>query len=56
MIDRYSTKDMTNIWSDHNRFKTWLKVELAVTEAMVEKNIVPRESYDIIKKKANCLK
>jgi len=52
MIDRYSTKDMTNIWSDHNRFKTWLKVELAVTEAMVEKNIVPRESYDIIKKKA----
>ena len=52
MIDRYSTEDMKNIWSDHNRFKTWLKVELAVAEAMVEKNIVPKESYDIIKAKA----
>ena len=52
MIDRYSTEDMKNIWSDYNRFKTWLKVELAVAEAMVEKNIVPKESYDIIKAKA----
>ena len=53
MIDRYSTKDMSSIWSDHNRFKTWLKVELAVAESMVEKGIVPKDDYDIIVKKAD---
>ena len=32
MIDRYFTKDMKRIWSDHNRFKTWEKVEIAVAK------------------------
>ena len=52
MIDRYSTKDMNDIWSDFNRFKTWEKVELAVVEVMVEKGIVPSKSFEIIKKKS----
>ena len=29
MIDRYLTPDMQRIWSDVNKFKTWLKVEIA---------------------------
>ena len=48
MIDRYSTKEMNNIWSDFNRFKTWEKVELAVVEVMVEKGIVPEKSFKVI--------
>ncbi len=52
MIDRYSTEDMNNIWSDFNRFKTWEKVELAVVEVMVDKGIVPLKSFEIIKKKS----
>ena len=30
MIKRYSTEDMTRIWSDQNKFNTWKIVELAV--------------------------
>ena len=52
MIDRYSTKDMKRIWSDHNKFKTWEKVEIAVAEIMKDKGIVPEESYNIIKEKS----
>ena len=47
MIDRYSTKDMKRIWSDHNKFKTWEKVEIAVAEIMKDKGIVPElEAFD----------
>ena len=53
MIERYQTPDMQRIWSDQNRYETWLKVELAVTEVLVEDGIVPRESFEIIKSKAD---
>ena len=33
MIDRYSTKEMQNLWSDDNKYQKWLDVELAVCEA-----------------------
>ena len=33
MIDRYSTPEMTALWSEANRYRTWLEVELAATEA-----------------------
>ncbi len=33
MIERYSTPEMTELWSEANRYKSWLKVELAATEA-----------------------
>ena len=52
MIERYQTKDMKLIWSDQHKYETWLKVELAVVEILSEEGIVPRASYDIIKKKA----
>ena len=52
MIDRYFTKDMKRIWSDENRFKTWEKVEIAVAEVMMEMGIVPKKSFQTIKKKS----
>ena len=52
MIERYQTKDMKRIWSDQNKYDTWMKVELAVVEALMEEGIVPESSYKIIKKKA----
>ena len=52
MIDRYSTKDMKRIWSDHNKFKTWEKVEIAVAEIMKDKGIVPEKSFNTIKEKS----
>ena len=53
MIERYQTPDMKKIWSDQNKYETWLKVELAVVEVLVEDGIVPKESFEIIKSKAN---
>jgi len=53
MIERYQTPDMKRIWSDQNKYETWLKVELAVTEILVEDGIVPRDSYEVIKSKAD---
>ena len=52
MIERYQTKDMKLIWSDQHKYETWLKVELAVVEVLSEEGIVPKSSYNIIKKKA----
>ena len=53
MIERYQTPDMKRIWSDQNKYETWLKVELAVTEVLVEDGIVPQDSFEVIKSKAD---
>ena len=29
MINRYSRKEVTNIWSEQNKYKIWLDIELA---------------------------
>ncbi|HEY8395829.1 MAG TPA: adenylosuccinate lyase [Bacilli bacterium] len=52
MIERYTTKEMKAIWSDENKFQTWLKVELAVLKAYADNGLLPSEDYDAIKKKA----
>ena len=52
MIERYQTSDMQAIWSDQNKYDTWLDVELAVVEVLVEDGVVPSESYQVIKEKA----
>ncbi|MCX5893375.1 MAG: adenylosuccinate lyase [Deltaproteobacteria bacterium] len=44
MIPRYSRKEMARIWTEENKFNSWLKVELAAMEAMAECGIIPREA------------
>ena len=34
MIKRYSRKELTDIWSEENKYKIWLNVEVAAAEAM----------------------
>jgi len=53
MIKRYSTEEMSRIWSDQNKFDTWKKVELAVVQIMADKGIVPEESCKVIHQKAD---
>ena len=53
MIERYNTPEMVKIWSDQNKYETWKKVELAVTEILVNEGKVPKEAFDIIKQKAD---
>jgi adenylosuccinate lyase len=44
---------MGRIWSDENRFRMWLKVELAATQTLAEAGLVPREAAKVICKKAD---
>ena len=52
MIDRYTTPEMARIWSDHNKYLTWLRVEITVSEILSEMDIVPKSSLKTIKQKA----
>ena len=49
MIPRYSRPEMARLWSDENRFATWLEVEIAASEVLVERGVVPREALAAIK-------
>ncbi|MGB7553991.1 MAG: adenylosuccinate lyase, partial [Candidatus Korobacteraceae bacterium] len=42
MIARYTRSEMGRIWSDENKFRTWLEVEVAATETLAEAGIVPQ--------------
>ncbi len=52
MIDRYSRPELKQIWSEENKYKVWLNVEIAATEALSELGQVPKEAIKIIKEKA----
>ena len=42
MIDRYTRKEIKNIWEDYNRYSIWLDIELAAAEAMEKLKIIPK--------------
>jgi len=52
MISRYSRKELVNIWSEENKYKIWLDVEIAAAQAMEKYKIIPRGVSSIIKKKS----
>lgn len=52
MIKRYSREKMAGIWSQENKFKKWLDVEIAACEAMALLGKIPKKSLKNIKEKA----
>src|SRR5229473_383499 len=44
---------MGRIWSDENRFRTWLAVEVAATETLAAAGIVPKEAAKAIHARAD---
>ena len=52
MIDRYSRKELRNIWADENKYKIWLDIELASAEAMEKLKIIPKGVVKKVKSKA----
>jgi adenylosuccinate lyase len=52
MIPRYSRPEMARLWSDESRFGKWLEVELAATEVLSERGIVPPEALVAIRERA----
>ena len=53
MIDRYSLPEMRSIWSDENRYRKWLDVEVAACEAMAELGNIPFEALQEIRERAD---
>src|SRR2546421_717795 len=44
---------MGRIWSDENRFRTWLAVEVATTETLAEAGLVPKDAARAIRERAD---
>jgi len=53
VIPRYTRPEMARIWSEENRFRTWLAVEVAATETLAEAGLVPKESARAIRERAD---
>ncbi|MDW7998243.1 MAG: lyase family protein, partial [Thermodesulfovibrio sp.] len=51
MIARYTRKEMGQIWTDENKFRKWLLVEIAVCEAWAELGKIPSDALQEIKAK-----
>ena len=49
MIARYTRPEMGRIWSDDNKFRMWLKVEIAATETLSEAGMVPATAAKAIR-------
>lgn len=51
MILRYSTEEMTSLWSDEEKYKIWLEVETLALEAMAKEGTVPAEAVQALREK-----
>lgn len=52
MIPRYSRKELSKIWSDENKFKIWLDIEILACEAHCKLGNIPEKALRNIKRKA----
>ena len=52
MIERYTRKEIKNIWEDYNRYSIWLDIELAAAEAMEKYKIIPKGVAKKVRSKA----
>lgn len=53
MIERYTLKRMASVWTEENKFKKWLEIEILICEAYADLGIIPEEDLQNIKEKAN---
>ncbi len=52
MIKRYSREQMQKIWTDENKFKAYLEVEICAAEAFCLLGVIPKEDVEKIRKNA----
>lgn len=51
MIPRYSRLEMSAVWSDENKFKTWFEIEACACEALAKLGKIPQSAVDDIRTK-----
>ena len=53
MIARYTRPAMGRIWSDENKYRCWLRVEVAASQALAAAGMVPQAAADTIAAKGD---
>ncbi len=53
MIARYTRPAMGRIWSDENKYRCWLTVETAASQALARFGLVPQSAADAIRDRGN---
>jgi adenylosuccinate lyase len=53
VIERYTRPEMGAVWSERRKLDTWLRVELAVVDALAEQGVVPEEDAAAIRDRAS---
>ncbi len=53
MIQRYTRPEMGGIWTLENKYRTWLRVELAACEAWASEGRIPKAALKVIREKAD---
>ena len=48
MIERYSRKQMVDIWSQQEKFNIWFQIEAHACDAQAELGVIPADSAKII--------
>ncbi|WP_227764811.1 adenylosuccinate lyase [Zhaonella formicivorans] len=53
MIERYTLKEMGQVWSDESRFRKWLKIEVLACEAQAKLGKIPADALRDIQEKSD---
>ena len=53
MVERYTLPQMGNIWSEENKYKIWLEIEILACEAQADLGLIPKKDVKEIRAKAN---
>jgi adenylosuccinate lyase len=53
MIERYTRKEMAQIWEAENRFRIWLEIETLACEKQAELGVIPVAAVKTIREKGN---
>ncbi|MDI9441345.1 MAG: adenylosuccinate lyase [Firmicutes bacterium] len=52
MLERYTRPEMGSVWSEENRFRAWLEVEILACEAWAQLGVIPWADVEKIRKNA----
>ena len=52
MIERYTRPEMGAVWSEQRKLDGWLRVELAVVDALAEQGAIPPDDAAAVRERA----
>lgn len=52
MIERYTTPEMRDLWSEEGKYRAWLEVEIAICEGLARYGYIPADAPAIIRERA----